>query len=185
VVEHQLTMKEVKVIKKLDTRLPQVKVDPNQMQQVVVNLLVNAADAMGEKGGAITLSSGLLRLSPRGIVPIRSALCRKGHDLMNADHKISGMASVRVKARYERENGYIMLDPVYGRNRHRFVLECPESADLNILCPECDTSLISDGERCGVCGGHTFSIEVPQQGEFKACARRGCSENNNSSGIWI
>ena len=38
--------------------LPSVEVDPGQMQQVVMNLLLNAAEAIGPEGGIVTLSTG-------------------------------------------------------------------------------------------------------------------------------
>lgn len=41
---------------RLDKSIPEVNADPNQIQQVFLNLLINAADAMEEKG-KITISS--------------------------------------------------------------------------------------------------------------------------------
>ncbi|MBA4422279.1 MAG: hypothetical protein C0390_04145 [Syntrophus sp. (in: bacteria)] len=46
------------VIKELDDQLPEIVGDPQQLQQVFLNLLLNAADAIGE-GGEITVRTGL------------------------------------------------------------------------------------------------------------------------------
>ncbi|TAN42159.1 MAG: HAMP domain-containing sensor histidine kinase [Nitrospirae bacterium] len=48
----------------LDSSLPLLNVDPSQLQQVFVNLLINAADAMEEKG-KVTIKSGVYE-SPAG-----------------------------------------------------------------------------------------------------------------------
>jgi PAS domain S-box-containing protein len=42
--------------------LAAVEVDPGQLQQVILNLLSNAADALGSEGGAIEVRTGLARL---------------------------------------------------------------------------------------------------------------------------
>ena len=42
--------------------LPAVEVDPGQLQQVIMNLVRNAADALGPESGTITLRTGLARL---------------------------------------------------------------------------------------------------------------------------
>ncbi len=39
--------------------LPPIQADPSQLQQVIMNLLTNAAESMGEQGGQITLTTGL------------------------------------------------------------------------------------------------------------------------------
>jgi two-component system NtrC family sensor kinase len=44
---------------RLDKSIPEVNADPNQIQQVFLNLLINAADAMEEKG-KITISSRMI-----------------------------------------------------------------------------------------------------------------------------
>ena len=44
------------------TCLPPVEVDPTQMRQVIMNLVINASDAIGEKGGMIDVSTGLVHI---------------------------------------------------------------------------------------------------------------------------
>lgn len=48
-VEHMLTRKEIEVISNLDSA-PLVRIDPGEIQQVVINLIVNAVQAMGDAG---------------------------------------------------------------------------------------------------------------------------------------
>ena len=53
VVMTQLTLNQVELSLDLGADLPTVHADANQIQQVVVNLLLNAADAIGAEGGSI------------------------------------------------------------------------------------------------------------------------------------
>ena len=46
----------------LDPALPAVSADPTQIRQIVMNLITNASDALGETGGTITLRTGVTRL---------------------------------------------------------------------------------------------------------------------------
>ncbi len=62
VVMTQLSLNQVNLSLDLAADLPQVQADPNQLQQVVVNLLLNAADAIEGEGGQI-------RASTRAAVP--------------------------------------------------------------------------------------------------------------------
>jgi two-component system, cell cycle sensor histidine kinase and response regulator CckA len=39
--------------------LPAVKADPAQLRQVVINLLINASEALGERGGTIAVTTGM------------------------------------------------------------------------------------------------------------------------------
>ena len=57
VVVNQLALNQVRLALDLAEDLPKAFADPNQIQQVVVNLLLNAADAIGEAGGEIRLRS--------------------------------------------------------------------------------------------------------------------------------
>lgn len=54
---------DVALVTKLDPALPNVRVDPGQIQQVLMNLAANARDAMPE-GGTLTIETGLKILQP-------------------------------------------------------------------------------------------------------------------------
>ncbi|MBW1704709.1 MAG: HAMP domain-containing protein [Deltaproteobacteria bacterium] len=58
--EEKFREKGINVIKHLDPSLPSLMIDPNQMEQVIVNLLINACDAMAE-GGVLELSTEIKR----------------------------------------------------------------------------------------------------------------------------
>ncbi|MEW6144441.1 MAG: PAS domain S-box protein [Thermodesulfobacteriota bacterium] len=59
--EYQYRLGNVEIVKKLDPGLPKTMVDPNQIQQVLMNLLLNAEQAIvGARGsGRIEITSGL------------------------------------------------------------------------------------------------------------------------------
>ena len=67
VVANQLALKQIELEEHLDTSLPEITVDANQIQQVFINLLVNAADAIGDNGGKISVDHSLISLSPHGL----------------------------------------------------------------------------------------------------------------------
>ncbi|MDQ3223656.1 MAG: response regulator, partial [Gemmatimonadota bacterium] len=46
----------------LSSTLPAVSADPTQIRQIVMNLITNASDALGETGGIITLRTGVTQL---------------------------------------------------------------------------------------------------------------------------
>jgi len=58
---------DIKMDVRLDARLPNVKVDPGQIEQMVLNLAINARDAMA-KGGQLTISTADLTGSVRIVV---------------------------------------------------------------------------------------------------------------------
>jgi len=49
-VRNQAKFHNIKFALNFDNSLPQIPIDPNQLQQVFINLLINAADAMNERG---------------------------------------------------------------------------------------------------------------------------------------
>ncbi|MGE5645582.1 MAG: PAS domain S-box protein [Acidobacteriota bacterium] len=68
---HRLIGEDIELVVKLDAGLPRVKVDEGQFQQVLMNLAVNARDAMPE-GGTMTISTGIAAIKeqdPDGIAP--------------------------------------------------------------------------------------------------------------------
>jgi PAS domain S-box-containing protein len=52
----------VRVTYDLRPDLPPVHADPTQVRQVVMNLVINAAESLGERGGAITVRTGVVDL---------------------------------------------------------------------------------------------------------------------------
>jgi two-component system NtrC family sensor kinase len=61
IVQNQLMIRHVQVKQNLQEQVPPMNVDANQIQQVLVNLLLNANDAIDEKGGVITISTKAAR----------------------------------------------------------------------------------------------------------------------------
>jgi two-component system NtrC family sensor kinase len=174
VTSNQLTLNHIRLDKQTADDLPRVTVDANQIQQVFINLIVNAADAIGPQGGTITIGSSLLQLSPRGITQVRKAQCGKRHSLIDNEVRIGGLPSIRVRAAAGTEEGLVYLDPMYGRNSHQYGLAVALGTELLISCPECHTSLLDPSARCPVCASPLCVIDTPGQGRLEACSRRGC-----------
>jgi len=120
VVASQLLLKRIELDAHIYTALPEVTVDSNQIQQVFINLLVNAADAIGDNGGKISVNPSLISLSPYGLAQIKTAVCPKRHSLMDDEVKISGLPTIKVKSVSRGNEGIINLDPVYGKHRHQY-----------------------------------------------------------------
>ena len=55
IMQNQLAIHHVKLATDLDPHLPLIAADVNQIQQVLMNLFMNASDAIGKKGGNITV----------------------------------------------------------------------------------------------------------------------------------
>lgn len=60
IVDHQLTINGVKIVKELAPKLPVIMGNGNQIQQVLMNLMINAQQALDGKPGAVRLSSALM-----------------------------------------------------------------------------------------------------------------------------
>jgi two-component system NtrC family sensor kinase len=57
-LKHQAAFQNIRVIKKLNESLPQIKVDKDKIKQVFWNLMINASEAMSN-GGTLTITSQL------------------------------------------------------------------------------------------------------------------------------
>jgi two-component system NtrC family sensor kinase len=55
-VENQASFQNIEFVELLETDMPMTVVDPSQMQQVFLNMIINAAEAM-EDGGTLTLET--------------------------------------------------------------------------------------------------------------------------------
>ncbi|MBI5209784.1 MAG: HAMP domain-containing protein [Elusimicrobia bacterium] len=174
VIENQLSLGHVKLALELDPDLPKATVDANQLQQVFVNLMVNAADAIGPAGGGITVTTSAASLPPAGITQIKKAVCPKRHSLIDDKVRIDGKSALRLKARSSGQESFVFLNPTYGVRDRRHGL--PEAADgrLQYACPECSTSLTAAGAACPECGSAAYEFEVPGKGLVEGCGRRDC-----------
>jgi two-component system NtrC family sensor kinase len=175
VVASQLLLKRIELDARFDASLPEIRVDANQIQQVIINLLVNAADAIGDNGGKIAVTPSLISLSPYGLAQIKAAVCPKGHDLMDSELRIYGLPTVKVKVVSHGNVGVINFDPVYGKHRHEYGIEIEKGKDLQVLCPHCNTSLIEENMKCTKCGSPVFSFEVLSHGMFEGCTNPKCN----------
>lgn len=68
-VEHQMRLSNIKIIRRFALNLPKVKVDTNQMKQVFINILVNAVDAMPQ-GGEVTIASEKIEQSGKDYLQV-------------------------------------------------------------------------------------------------------------------
>jgi two-component system NtrC family sensor kinase len=174
VVDNQLSMKHIKLDKNLEENILLFKIDSNQMQQVFINLLVNASDAVMEREGKISVSSKVISLSPYGTLQIKNAVCPKRHSLMDEEIKIDGKPSIKLKIVQNGHEGFANLDPIYGKNRDKYGFEIIPTEQVQISCPKCNISVVDKDERCPECKGTVYSIEVPPRGIFEGCINPNC-----------
>lgn len=175
VIENQLSINKVKITNQTEVSLPKIIVDANQIQQVFINLFVNAADAMERNGGTITVSTRQISLLPFGTAQIKKAICAKRHSLMDNEFKIDGLPSLKAKVVSADKEGLIHLDPVYGKHRNSFNLDFKIGKESKFVCPECNISLIQRDKSCPKCGSAVLAFEVEGQGIYEVCS----SENSN------
>lgn len=175
VIENQLAINKVKIIKQIEPDLPKIKVDANQMQQVFINLFVNASDAMDKKGGTITINAHQISLSPFGTAQIKKASCPKRHNLLDNEVKIDGLPSIKVKTISNGIEDIIHIDPVYGKLRNIYSKDYVEDKGTQFVCPTCNVSLIEEGKVCPKCGSPVLIFDTGEQGFYEVCSHKGCS----------
>jgi two-component system, NtrC family, sensor kinase len=73
-VQHKLAMQNIELEEKLGTDLPPVLCDANQVQQVVLVLMMNAAEAM-PKGGRLVVSTEFDPRTDNGLVRVKDTGC--------------------------------------------------------------------------------------------------------------
>jgi two-component system NtrC family sensor kinase len=78
IVDHQLDVQNIQVTRTLRADLPSISADANQLQQVVLNLLVNAADAIDGDVRQIYLATDRKRLNGHEVVELKVADTGRG-----------------------------------------------------------------------------------------------------------
>jgi two-component system, NtrC family, sensor kinase len=174
VVADKLSAKGIELDEHMDPTLPIISVDANQMQQVFINLLANATDAIAGSGGRISVTPSVISLSAHGLAPIRAAVCPKGHNLMDNEMRSYGFPTIRVKAVSNGNEGIINLDPVYGKHRNHYGIEIAKGKALRIACPQCNVSLVEEEIKCPECGSPVYAFEIPPHGMLEGCTNPEC-----------
>jgi two-component system NtrC family sensor kinase len=170
VVNNQLKYSRINLTTELNDQISKVTADANQIQQVCLNLLLNAIDAIGTNGGSIEIRTSLTSLPPKGNTQLKSAVCSKNHNLVYKEFKIGGLPSIQLKIKSNGVEGFMNMDPVYGNNRHFFGINLSGNNSISLYCPLCDVSLIDKNERCPECNGPVYKIIIPNQGHLLGCA---------------
>jgi hypothetical protein len=106
---------------------------------------------------------------------VQHPTCSKGHSLSCETVKIHDYPSIKVKARYNDNEGFIYIDPIYGSFDNIIEgMHVPEGELLELFCPECGESLTSQGETCQVCLSPMFVFHLPNNGIVEGCLKKGC-----------
>ncbi len=78
-VEHQFNLKNIKIIRQFEEGALMAMIDSNQIKQVFINMLLNAADAM-DHGGTIKIDAGMT-VTPTGKHAVRIAFSDNGRGI--------------------------------------------------------------------------------------------------------
>ncbi len=176
IVTNEVALRHVELAVDLAQGLPELAVEADRLEQVFVNLLVNAADAAPEEGGRVTISSRQVNVPAAGHSRITSATCPKGCDLIDPTLRIRGVPAIRVLRACAGREAILHLDPTYGRFGHLAAEACDEGLLADFACARCRTSLaLTDaGGVCPRCGAGLFGVNVPGAGQVAWCRRIGC-----------
>ncbi len=170
VVTNQLKIKQISLKTEFAEELPNITADANQVQQVILNLLLNSIDAIDRKDGTITITTSEISLSPKGITHIKNAVCPKNHNLLDPEYKLEGNSTVKLKVTANGTEGFLNLDPIYGRHKNYFGISLNKKSQVDLSCPQCNISLIDKNKKCPECGGPVYKITIPQKGFVEGCA---------------
>jgi two-component system NtrC family sensor kinase len=175
VVSNQLKINSIKLEIETKENLPTITADANQIQQVLLNLIVNAIDSIGKNKGTIKISTDKITMSPYGVAQIRKATCIKGHSLIDEHHKIDGMPSIKLKAKSSKNEGFIHLDPVYGKHDHHYGIQFDKDEFVKLYCPYCGVSMLDETTLSHNCKAPIYVIYIPEMGKLEGCSKFGCN----------
>jgi len=106
---------------------------------------------------------------------VTHATCPNGHSLQDSQVKIHREPSLKVKVRNKGKEGYLYLDPVYGRYDNIIKdIEIKEGDVVEMFCPECGIDLSDPDETCPLCASPMFIFHLPGGGIVEGCLKKGC-----------
>jgi PAS domain S-box-containing protein len=88
-IKHEIKRRNIAIVRNHNDPMPQIYADPDRLVQVFVNLLSNAAQAIGEDGG-IEVVLRLIRLSERDLERSDPSMFRVGEQVIAVDIRDSG-----------------------------------------------------------------------------------------------
>ncbi|MFC2020914.1 ATP-binding protein [Chloroflexota bacterium] len=119
-LSHTPIPESIEVIKKVDVDLPEVEVDPDQIHQVLVNILINAVQAMPE-GGKLTLTDGQedgfleVKIADTGCGIPKEAIEKIFDPLYTMKAKGIGFGLAVCKSIIDRHQGHIEVESEVGK----------------------------------------------------------------------
>ena len=143
IVANQLNFNHIVVQMELSGSLPEVSVDKGQLQQVFINLFVNAADAIGEKGGTIFLITGAVQQEGKEYVQIKvtDTGCGIADENLSKifepfystkDQKGTGLGLSLVWGLIDKHQGTITVDSELGKGTS-FIINLPVSKRIDLI----------------------------------------------------
>jgi signal transduction histidine kinase len=112
----------ITIVKKFDEHLPETMADPMQLQQIFMNILINAADAMRE-GGTLTVQTGFevsedaieIQISDTGRGMDREQMENIFLPFFTTKPKGSGLGLPITKRLIEQHGGSLRVESVVGK----------------------------------------------------------------------
>ncbi len=110
----------IELIKKLDADLPEVEIDPDQIRQVLVNMITNAMQAMPE-GGKLTIAAGWrdkfleVKVTDTGVGIPEDAIEKIFDPLYTMKAKGIGLGLAVCKSIIDRHQGHIEVESEVGK----------------------------------------------------------------------
>jgi signal transduction histidine kinase len=106
-VQHKTRLQEIEIIKEFKEGLPRILADRNKLEQVFVNLILNAIDAM-PKGGKLFVRSCLVQL-----VEHDEKVGRKATDSFHSGEKVAAVEIEDTGSGISKENIDRIFDPFF------------------------------------------------------------------------
>jgi signal transduction histidine kinase len=130
-VQYDKRIKNISIVKELNSEIPKIMIDGNQLSQVFVNLILNAIDAMPEGGTLTVMSSvvgGEIRIEFRdtGVGIHRENLAKVFDPFFTTKEKGTGLGLTVSYSIIRRFNGHITAESEVGRGSN-FIVSLPIS----------------------------------------------------------
>jgi two-component system NtrC family sensor kinase len=172
IVEHQLEMNRVKLTKNLAQKIPLISGNANQIQQVLINLMINAQQAMEGRSGEVSVAtsyhnSGHVQIQVRDTGPgIPEDLQTKIFEPFFTTKEVGKGTGLGLSVSYgiiQEHGGDIQVKSALGKGT-AFNISLPLNS-LSTACPKCKQTYkikpesLGRTDKCKRCG-NVFKLEA-------------------------